>query len=176
MTRPLVVLVDDDPYLRILVARQLPDVDLVETCRVMDAVKLAVNGRIYDMTIEGRTIDAVILDRRLPDGDGVELLAALRASPAFCDLPLILMTASHAETDRAAVLSAGADEYIDKVLGLQTLSTRLEHLLGMTSGDRAARRSRLAGGEEDEIETPPPNSLPEPSLRKRRWWHDYRAD
>ena len=55
----------------------------------------------------------VILDVRLPDGDGIELLREIRASPAT-DPALMLLSAETEVSDRIRGLSTGADEYVGK--------------------------------------------------------------
>lgn len=90
--------------------------------------------------------DAVLLDRRLPDGDGLALLAGLRAaagSPAGSGgVPVIVLTARGELVDRVAGLDAGADDYLAKPFAVEELLARLRAVL-RRRGDRAARTVRI---------------------------------
>jgi DNA-binding response OmpR family regulator len=69
----------------------------------------------------------VLLDRRLPDGDGLALLPVLRtrASPP----PVIVITALDDVPDRIAGLDAGAEDYLIKPFAMEELLARLRVLL-----------------------------------------------
>ncbi len=102
---------------------------------------------------------AVLLDRRLPDGDGLSLLPVLRTRAAVP--PVILLTALDQIPDRVAGLDAGAEDYLIKPYAFQELLARLRVLLrrsGAGSGasppgvrigrleyDLAAREPRIGG-------------------------------
>ncbi|MDT8879732.1 response regulator [Halomonas saccharevitans] len=79
--------------------------------------------------------DVVILDRGLPDGDGMTLLEEWRA--AGIDVPVLILTARDAVSDRIEGLHVGADDYLVKPFDLDELVARLQALLR-----RAAGRSR----------------------------------
>ncbi len=79
--------------------------------------------------------DVVILDRGLPDGDGLELLEAWR--DAGVATPVLVLTARDAVHDRIEGLQGGADDYLVKPFDLDELVARLQALLR-----RAAGRSR----------------------------------
>jgi DNA-binding response OmpR family regulator len=64
--------------------------------------------------VEAAPPDLVLLDRILPDGDGVMLCQALKADPATQAVPIILLTARDAPEDRLEGLQRGADDYIAK--------------------------------------------------------------
>src|SRR5437899_8199993 len=66
---------------------------------------------------------AVLLDRRLPDGDGMSLLPAVRALPD--PPPVIMLTALGQTMDRVEGLDAGADDYLVKPFELDELLARL---------------------------------------------------
>ncbi|QWF16597.1 response regulator transcription factor [Lysobacter capsici] len=71
--------------------------------------------------------DAIVLDRRLPDGDGQSLLPQLRA--AGDGTPVIMLTARDELCDRVAGLNAGADDYLGKPFAVEELVARLRALL-----------------------------------------------
>lgn len=67
--------------------------------------------------------DLVLLDRTLPDGDGLSLLPLLRAGNP--GLPVIMLTARGEVTDRVAGLDEGADDYLVKPFALEELFARI---------------------------------------------------
>lgn len=82
---------------------------------------------------------AVLLDRRLPDGDGLSLLAVLRTRPAAP--PAIVLTALDDIPDRVAGLDAGAEDYLIKPFAFDELLARLRVLLRRdATAERAASR------------------------------------
>ena len=76
--------------------------------------------------------DAILLDLSLPDGDGLTLLAQLRA--AADATPVIAVTARDAIDARVAGLNAGADDYLVKPFALTELLARLRAILRRPNG------------------------------------------
>jgi two-component system cell cycle response regulator len=73
--------------------------------------------------------DLVILDVQLPDADGYEILAALRADPALHDIPTIAVTAYAMVGDRDHALAAGFDGYLTKPIDPTTFSRSIDQHL-----------------------------------------------
>ena len=69
-----------------------------------------------------RRPDALVLDLGLPDGDGVELVRDLRQ---WSGLPIVVLSARTAESDKIAALDAGADDYLVKPFGAGELLARM---------------------------------------------------
>jgi len=67
--------------------------------------------------------DLVLLDRTLPDGDGLSLVPALRAENP--GLPIIVLSARGEVLDRVAGLDEGADDYLIKPFALEELFARI---------------------------------------------------
>lgn len=80
---------------------------------------------------------AVVLDLGLPDGDGLDLLPALRDCPA--PPPVLVLTARDRLSDRIRGLDAGADDYLVKPFDLAELAARLRALARRRNGRRAPR-------------------------------------
>ncbi|MDE2052691.1 MAG: response regulator transcription factor [Gammaproteobacteria bacterium] len=78
--------------------------------------------------------DAVILDLGLPDMDGMQVLASLRASRT--ELPAIILTARDSIDDRLLGLNSGADDYIVKPFNLLELEARLRAVLRRSGSAR----------------------------------------
>lgn len=73
------------------------------------------------------SFDAIVLDRMLPDLDGLSLLKSARA--AGVQTPAILLTAMSATDERVRGLKAGADDYLVKPFAFTELEARLEAVL-----------------------------------------------
>lgn len=105
-------------------------------------------------TLDAREIDAMILDRMLPDGDGARFCAELRS--AGRDLPVLMMTALEALEDKLSGFEAGADDYLTKPFEFDELLARLRAMTrragrmapGATATialDPSAREMKIAG-------------------------------
>ena len=70
--------------------------------------------------------DVIIIDRMLPDGDGMALIASLRAAGQRG--ATLLLTALGSEEDRVAGLEAGADDYLVKPFSMAELAARVSAL------------------------------------------------
>ncbi|MBB3217174.1 DNA-binding response OmpR family regulator [Ochrobactrum sp. RC6B] len=71
--------------------------------------------------------DAVILDRRLPDGDGLSVLRRLRGRGS--SIPVLVLTANGDLPDRIHGLDSGADDYLGKPFAFDELMARLRAIL-----------------------------------------------
>ncbi|GAA2338390.1 response regulator transcription factor [Saccharopolyspora halophila] len=93
-------------------------------------VELAADGQqALDHLVENRP-DAIVLDVMMPRLDGLEVARRLRSTGD--DLPILVLTAREAVSDRVAGLDAGADDYLPKPFALEELLARLRALLRRT--------------------------------------------
>src|SRR5512137_425105 len=88
-------------------------------------VRRADSVRIAQESIRRELPDLVILDWMLPDRSGIELLRELRGDERTRGLPVILLTAKSAESDKVAGLDAGADDYVVKPFSPRELVSRV---------------------------------------------------
>ncbi|MDX6751640.1 winged helix-turn-helix domain-containing protein [Geminicoccaceae bacterium 1502E] len=102
-------------------------VDAVASCEEAEAALAAAR------------FDALVLDLMLPDGSGLELLAGLRAGGST--LPVLLLTARDAVSERIAGLDAGADDYLGKPFDLDEVAARLRALVRRAAGQASAMLS-----------------------------------
>ena len=86
--------------------------------------------------------DAVVLDRMLPDGSGLEVLAHLRERGDRT--PVLLLTAKDETADRIDGLDAGADDYLGKPFDLDEVAARLRAITRRAEG-RARPELRCGG-------------------------------
>jgi two-component system, OmpR family, response regulator len=130
-----VLVVDDDPAMRRMVAEYL------EAHGVRAA---AASGRqeMAHVLAAGEP-RLVILDLRLGQEDGLDLLRELRARS---DVPVIITTGYRRdEVDRVVGLELGADDYLTKPFGLRELLARVRAVLRRAQAGRAAAAAAAAG-------------------------------
>lgn len=91
------------------------------------AVDAASNGTDAEYKASVNSYDLVILDVMLPDADGFTICKALRA--AGHTMPILMLTARAAVTDRVEGLNSGADDYLTKPFEFSELLARVKALL-----------------------------------------------
>src|SRR5437899_373901 len=117
--RQVVLVVDDDQHMRFLARRALE--------RAGYAVQEADSATQADREVRQAPPNLVILDLMLPGTSGAQLLQRWRQDRI--DLPVIMLTAhGHAERE-AALLEAGADDYLDKPFEARVLTARVANVL-----------------------------------------------
>jgi len=134
--RLLVLTADDDPAIRRIVSRvlELNDFDVIACTNGSEALR----------AFEERQPQLVILDIRMPEIDGLTLCREIRADS---DVPIIMLTALEDESDAAAALEAGADDYIRKPFGTNELLARIKAVLRRALPDVAASQETLHAGD-----------------------------
>jgi two-component system, OmpR family, response regulator MprA len=90
-------------------------------------VDLAADGLQAIDAVGAQRPDAMVLDVMMPRLDGLEVCRRLRGTGD--DLPILVLTARDAVSDRVAGLDAGADDYLPKPFALEELLARLRALL-----------------------------------------------
>jgi signal transduction histidine kinase len=73
--------------------------------------------------------DLVLLDVQLPKRTGIEVCATLKADPVTRHIPVVMLTGSAEQTDRAAGLEAGAEDYLTKPFSPTELITLVDEVL-----------------------------------------------
>jgi two-component system cell cycle response regulator DivK len=73
--------------------------------------------------------DVVLMDINLPGLNGFEALAALRADAATAAIPVLAVTAYAMKDDRARILAAGFDGYLEKPVDVRALPGQVEALI-----------------------------------------------
>jgi two-component system KDP operon response regulator KdpE len=109
-----VLVVEDDREIRAVVQSALA----LEGYAVQTAVTLAEASAL----LQHSPPDVVVLDLGLPDGEGEELVRALRRHSA---VPVVVVSARHQEAQKIALLDAGADDYLTKPFSVAELLARI---------------------------------------------------
>lgn len=68
----------------------------------------------------------IVLDLMLPEEDGLSILKKLKASEAWEDIPVLILSAKDSEVDKAIGLDLGADDYLAKPFGIIELTSRVK--------------------------------------------------
>jgi len=130
-----VLVVDDDARIVAALKRALH----YEGC----SVDVALDGRAALASAARRPPDLVLLDLMLPGIDGLEVCRRLRAAD---DVPILMLTARDATSERVRGLDSGADDYVVKPFAYEELMARVRALLRRRA---PARRQRLAYADVD---------------------------
>lgn len=75
------------------------------------------------------TPDLVLLDRHLPDGDGLDLIPEIRSSDRLGSVPILLVSASVLPRDVQAAMDAGCDAFLPKPVRVRPLMDEVRRLL-----------------------------------------------
>jgi two-component system OmpR family response regulator len=118
MTRRILI-IEDDAETAAYVRRGLEESGF--------AVEVAANGRDGLFLATDGGVDAIVLDRMLPELDGLSVLKAVQA--AGMTVPVLMLTALSAVDERVRGLRAGADDYLVKPFSFDELHARVETLL-----------------------------------------------
>lgn len=94
----------------------------------LDVVAVATFAEALD-SIGRRRPDVILLDRMLPDLDGLEGCRRLKADPASSDIPIVFLSARSDPADVRAGMAAGADGYLTKPFDPVVLSHRITAII-----------------------------------------------
>jgi two-component system phosphate regulon response regulator PhoB len=112
-----ILVVEDEPAIQELVSF---------TCSTSGyKVRRVDSATAAEQAIRSELPDLVILDWMLPDRSGIDLLRDLRGDDRTRAVPVILLTAKGAESDKVAGLDAGADDYVVKPFSPRELVSRM---------------------------------------------------
>ncbi|WP_068084888.1 response regulator [Novosphingobium rosa] len=117
-TQAHLLVVDDDPELRTLLAAELRKAGFT--------VSAAADGPAMRRELERASFDLIILDLNLPGESGLTLCRDLRATS---QLPIVMLTARGEPIDRVLGLEMGADDYLAKPFEPRELLARIRNVL-----------------------------------------------
>ncbi len=135
-TRATVLIVDDE----------VRNVKLLETLLKAEgyATLCAGNGIEAIALAEAAQPDLILLDVMMPDMDGFETVARLKADPRTKPVPVIMVTALDDRDSKLRALDAGAEEFLSKPIDRADLTVRVRNLLRLKEyGDFLANHRRI---------------------------------
>jgi DNA-binding response OmpR family regulator len=128
--RPTVLVVDDDPAVRDVVAGMLH----------MHQILQATDGDEVLGILDEQPVDAVLLDIAMPRVDGIEALNRIRRHPRHRDTHVVLLTARTDEDHHLRGWLAGTDGYVTKPFDDETIVGVLSEVLQRSGEDRESVR------------------------------------
>ncbi len=119
MQKQRILVIEDDPAIRrgVLSSLRFNGYETLEAADGGSGLSLA----------QGEDYDLLLLDLNLPDGDGLDILRAVREHSKM--VPVIILTARGEQEDRIRGLKLGADDYVVKPFGALELLARIEAVL-----------------------------------------------
>ena len=134
-----ILIAEDDPALATFIRDGL--------AQVYDDVHVVGDGRAAVDAACTRAFDALVLDRMLPELDGIEVIHRLHAEKLR--LPVLMLTALGSLDDRIEGLEAGADDYLVKPFAMSELIARLNALARRNQTEEPSGKLRVGGLELD---------------------------
>lgn len=126
-----ILVVEDDPQLRKKISKVIELSNL--SCLTAE------NTRQATALLEVERPDLILLDRILPDGDGIEFLGRLKKNPDLVDTPIIIITALADLEPKIAGIDSGADDYLVKPIEHSELIARINASLRRYSATKELR-------------------------------------
>ena len=125
---PRILIVDDDPSIRMIVAKSLQQLPFPI------GTELASNG-LEAVEIAGRDHpDLIVLDVMMPEMDGFEVCQKLRSQVETAFIPIMMLTANPSEEGRIRGYMVGSDDYVSKPFNVAELNARVTRLLRRAYG------------------------------------------
>ena len=123
-----ILVVDDEPDFASLVKENLEKEGF--------AVEVAYDGVEGLVKVKQNPPDAIVLDVMMPEKNGYEMCAELKADDKYADIPIVLLTAvaEHVGSTRyshADGMSTEADDYLPKPASAEEITISIKGLLGL---------------------------------------------
>ncbi len=129
-----ILVVDDQPDIRLMCRVNLA----LEGFRVVEAV----DGDEVRACLRAQKPDLVLLDVMMPGVDGWEILAWMKGTPEFADIPVVMLTARVQREDELKGWSLGASDYLPKPFNPSSLTQVVNRVL-MSQDDPERRRRAI---------------------------------
>jgi DNA-binding response OmpR family regulator len=116
-----ILVVEDDIYMQTILNEYLSSLFEIETVsNGMDALVLLQNGNLPDL---------IISDLNVPQLNGMELIAQIKASDFFNSIPIMILSGEESSEMRIKCLNAGAEDYVVKPFNPRELEARIRVIL-----------------------------------------------
>jgi two-component system KDP operon response regulator KdpE len=130
----LILVIDDEPAIRRVVRNAFEGVArVVEAATAVEGIDVAASQRP----------DVIILDLGLPDQDGLEVCREIRR---WTTVPIVVLSARHADDEKIALLDGGADDYLTKPFSTSELQARVRAVTRRSAMADAPDHGRIAIG------------------------------
>jgi CheY-like chemotaxis protein len=127
------LVVDDDPVIRRLVCAML-------RTAAIPSLQAEDGQEAWDL-LQRETIDVVITDRSMPKMDGLQLLRAMRGSPAHANIPVIMLTGTLASEAAPEASIEGADAFLRKIVSSRELIDTVNTVIAQAAARRVIDRA-----------------------------------
>lgn len=134
MSKPVVLVVDDEPQILRVMRASLP-------IRGYEVITASSGEEALDQ-LSKQVPDLVILDLVMPEISGLEVCRRVRE---FSSVPIIVLSAKGSESDKVAALDLGADDYVTKPFGMDELLARVRAVLRRLSASESNDRVLTVG-------------------------------
>ena len=124
----------ETPKIRIMVVEDDEGAStfIAEVLKMEGYEAIVVNDSSKAMDIAHATLpQCILLDLMMPPPDGFKLCKMLRADPSFRHTPILIVTALDNTDSKIVAIGAGANDYLVKPFGIEDLTSRVKHLLGI---------------------------------------------
>jgi two-component system chemotaxis response regulator CheY len=119
-----VLVVDDSAAIRKILQRVLR-----QTGMAIRAIHEAGDGQEALELLKSQSIDLVLTDINMPKMDGIQLLAAVKASPRWRNIPVVMITTEGGETKVGEAVRLGAAGYVRKPFTADQIKEKLAGIL-----------------------------------------------
>lgn len=122
-----ILIVDDDPLICELVSKAISAVDV--------EVTLTTSGRQALTFLKKQRFEMAILDIRMPEMDGLQLIRRIRTEGQTAFMPVMFLTGQGSKEDKLRGFHLGADDFMEKPFSLEELKLRVMRILKRTTPD-----------------------------------------
>lgn len=134
--QPRVLIVDDEPAIAELISVNLRHNGFIPSW--------AEDGESAQIELDRELPDVVVLDWMMPGDNGLALARKWRAEQRTKNLPIVMLTAMGAESDKVAALDAGADDYVTKPFSPLELMARIRAVMRRNVSNHTSDRVSVA--------------------------------
>lgn len=131
-SRPVILLVDDNPHDVVLIRLAFRKVGIIDTIQLVkdgtEALRYIKGEGIYSDRHQYPTPTLVLLDLKMPQVNGFEVLQTIRDEARFKNIVIVVMSGSRNDGDREKAQSLGADAYLVKPTRFEELVKMMEDL------------------------------------------------
>ncbi|WP_099187966.1 response regulator transcription factor [Tepidibacter mesophilus] len=133
-----ILVVDDEEHI----------VELLKFNLEIEGYNIQVSYDGFDAFIKARDLkpDLILLDRMLPNIDGLEVLKKIREDNSIKNIPVIMLTAKTMEKDKIDGLEVGADDYISKPFSIKEVLARVKAVLRRYNSNKPEKKTSIELG------------------------------